>query len=214
MKAVGLKAARTAIFGGTPWQRCQFHLQQNAIGYVPRQSLKAEIVADLRMIFNAPNRNTAEAYLAQMVEKYAKSASRLADWMEQNIPEGLTMFSFPVAGQRRLRTTNGLERPSRELRGWTRVAGIFPNEAACLRITSAILMEFHEEWQVDRTYLNFADEDGPTSLFVVSVVAEGMWTEEHCPHSLSLIIQFVRFLTNFIRSPDQFTGKRLHNLSR
>lgn len=161
----GLKAARTAVFGGTPWQRCQFHLQQNASAYVPRQSMKAEVAADLRMIFNAPNRSTAEAYLAQMVQKYAKTASRLADWMEQNIPEGLTVFSFPVAHQRRLRTTNGLERLSRELRRRTRVVGIFPNEAACLRLTSAILMEFHEEWQVDRIYLNFVEENGPTSWY-------------------------------------------------
>lgn len=161
----GLKAARTAVFGGTPWQRCQFHLQQNASAYVPRQSMKAEVAADLRMIFNAPNRSTAEAYLAQMVQKYAKTASRLADWMEQNIPEGLTVFSFPVAHQRRLRTTNGMERLSRELRRRTRVVGIFPNEAACLRLTSAILMEFHEEWQVDRIYLNFVEENGPTSWY-------------------------------------------------
>lgn len=161
----GLKAARTAVFGGTPWQRCQFHLQQNASAYVPRQSMKAEVAADLRMIFNAPNRSAAEAYLTQMVQKYAKTASRLADWMEQNIPEGLTVFSFPVAHQRRLRTTNGLERLSRELRRRTRVVGIFPNEAACLRLTSAILMEFHEEWQVDRVYLDLAEENSPPSLY-------------------------------------------------
>lgn len=75
----GLKAVRTAVFGGTPWQRCQFHLQQNASAYVSRQNMKAEVAADLRMIFNVHNRRTIEAYQAQMVEKYAKSASRLAD---------------------------------------------------------------------------------------------------------------------------------------
>jgi transposase-like protein len=36
----GLKAARMAVFGGIPWQRCQFHLQQNASAYVPRESMK------------------------------------------------------------------------------------------------------------------------------------------------------------------------------
>jgi len=155
----GLKAARIAVFGGIAWQRCQFHLQQNASAYVPRQSMKAEVAADLRMIFNAPNRNAAEAYLAQIIQKYAKTASKLADWMERNIPEGLTVFSFPVAHQRRLRTTNGLERLNRELRRRTRVVGIFPNEVSCLRLTSAILMEFHDEWQVDRIYLTFVDEN-------------------------------------------------------
>ena len=121
--------------------------------------MKAEVAADLRMIFNAPNRSAAEAYLAQIVQKYAKTASKLADWIERNIPEGLTVFSFPVTHQRKLRTTNGLERLNREIRRRTRVVGIFPNEASCLRLISAILMEFHDEWQVDRIYLTFPDEN-------------------------------------------------------
>jgi putative transposase len=155
----GLKAARLAIFGGIPWQRCQFHLQQNASQYVPRQSMKAEVAADLRMVFNAPNRTTADAYLVQVVQKYAKTASRLADWMEKNIPEGLTVFAFPVSHQRKLRTTNALERLNREIHRRTGVVGIFPNEAACLRLASAILMEFDDEWQVGRIYLSFGEGD-------------------------------------------------------
>jgi len=154
----GLKAARIAVFGGIPWQRCQFHLQQNASQHVPRQSMKPEVAADLRMIFNAPNRFTADAYLAQVVQKYSKTASKLAEWIENNVPEGLTVFAFPVSHQRKLRTTNGLERLNRELHRRTGVVGIFPNEASCLRLTSALLMEFHDEWQVGRVYLTFQEE--------------------------------------------------------
>lgn len=67
-----LKAARIDVFGGVPWQRCQFHLQQNASQYVPRQSMKTGVATDLRMVFNAPHRAAGEAYLAQIVQKYAK----------------------------------------------------------------------------------------------------------------------------------------------
>ena len=158
----GLKAARLAVFGGVPWQRCQFHLQQNASQHVPHQSMKAEVAADLRMIFNAPNRPTADAYLAQVVQKYAKTASKLADWMEKNIPEGLTVFAFPASHQRKLRTTNGLERLNREIHRRTAVVGIFPNEASCLRLSSAILMEFDDEWQIGRIYLTFEEEVAPS----------------------------------------------------
>jgi len=91
----GLQVARKAIFSGIPWQRCQFHLQQNASQYVHRLSMKREVAADIRAIFNAPSREQAEAQLRLTVEKYAKRASRLADWMEGNIPEGLTIFTFP-----------------------------------------------------------------------------------------------------------------------
>jgi len=151
----GLKAARIAVFGGIPWQRCQFHLQQNASQHVPRQSMKPEVAADLRMIFNAPNRSAADAYLNQVVQKYSKTASKLADWIEKNVPEGLTVFSFPASHQRKLRTTNGLERLSREIHRRTAVVGIFPNEASCRRLVSAILMESDDEWQTGRTYLTF-----------------------------------------------------------
>ena len=155
----GLKAARIAVFGGIPWQRCQFHLQQNASQHVPRQSMKAAVAADLRMIFNAPNQATADVYLAQVVQKYAKTASKLADWIEKNVPEGLTVFAFPLSHKRKLRTTNGLERLSREIKRRTRVVGIFPNEASCLRLSSAILMEYHDEWQVGRVYLTLQEEN-------------------------------------------------------
>lgn len=159
----GLKAARTAVFGSIPWQRCQFHLQQNASQYVPRQSMKSEVAEDLRMIFNAPNRATAEAYLTQVIVKYAKIAPKLADWMEKNIPEGLTVFAFPISHQRKLRTTNGIERLNRELHRRSAVVGIFPNEASCLRLISALLMEYHDEWQIGRVYLTFQDEFESTS---------------------------------------------------
>ena len=149
----GLKAARQAVFGGLPWQRCQFHLQQNAQAYVPRQALKAEVAAAIRAIFNAPDRPAAETLLAQAVSKYAPTAPKLAAWLETNIPEGLTVFARPAHQRRLLRTVNGLERLNREIRRRTRVAVLFPNEASCLRLATAIVMEVSEEWQTARVYL-------------------------------------------------------------
>ena len=151
----GLQAARKAVFAGGPWQRCQFHLQQNASQYVPRQGMKREVAADIRAIFNAPDRDQAEAQLRRTVEKYAQIAPKLADWLEGNIPEGLTVFSFPEAHRRRIRTVNSLERVCLEIRRRTRVAGIFPNEASCLRLVSAVLMEISETWETGRIYLSF-----------------------------------------------------------
>lgn len=149
----GLKQARRAVFGGVPWQRCQFHLQQNAQAYVPRHSLKAEVAADIRAIFNAASRHDAEMLLAQAIAKYSPKASKLANWMETNLPEGFTIFTFPAAHQRRLRTANGLERLNREVRRRSRVAVLFPNEASCLRLVTAIVMEISDEWETGRSYL-------------------------------------------------------------
>jgi putative transposase len=154
----GLKAARQSVFGGVPWQRCQFHLQQNAQAYVPRVELRGPVAVDIRNIFNAPNRVAAEALLKQTIAKYAQSSAKLAAWMESDLPEGFTVFSFPIAHQRRLRTVNGIERVNREIERRTRVVSIFPNEAACLRLITALLMEMDEEWQVGKVYLTLAEE--------------------------------------------------------
>jgi len=151
----GLRTARLAVFGGLPWQRCQFHLQQNAQAYVPRKDMQSEVAADIRLIFDAPDRATADAYLAKAVSKYQTSASRLAEWMAANIPAGLTVFAFPAAFRKLLRTTNGVERLHREVRRRARVVSIFPNSASCLRLVSAVLAEISEEWLTGRTYINF-----------------------------------------------------------
>lgn len=150
----GLKQARQAVFGGIPWQRCQFHLQQNAQAYVPRQDMKTEVAAAIRAIFNAPNRIEADALLAKTVQLYAKRYPKLADWLEANLPEGLTIFDFPETHRRLIRTTNGLERLNQEIKRRTRVVGIFPNEAACLRLVTALAMECSDEWETGKVYIS------------------------------------------------------------
>ncbi len=150
----GLEAARKAVFTGVPWQRCQFHLQQNAQAYVPRVGMRKEVAEDVSSIFDSPDQEIAEELLKKKVEKYAKIAPKLADWMEVNIPEGFTIFSFPKAHQKRLRTSNPLERLSQEIKRRTRVIRVFPNEQSCLRLISAILLEYSEEWEFGRLYLD------------------------------------------------------------
>lgn len=152
----GLAAARLAVFGGVPWQRCQFHLQQNAGHYVTRHELRKQVAADIRTVFEAPTLEDAKRQLKSVVEKYAVSQPKLAGWMETNLPEGLTVVSLPTAHRRFLRTTNMLERLNKEIRRRTRVATLFPNEASCLRLVSAVLMEISEDWQAGKVYLDVA----------------------------------------------------------
>ena len=150
----GIKAALAAVFPGGPWQRCQFHLQQNAQAYVPKQSMKEEVAGDIRTIFHAASLLEAEQKLAKAVEKYRESAPELSNWMEANLPEGFTIFSLPEPVRKRLRTSNLLENLNHQIRRRTRVASIFPNTASCLRLVSAILMEISDEWEAGKAYLN------------------------------------------------------------
>ncbi len=149
----GIQSARKAVFTGVPWQRCQFHLQQNAGQYVPKVGMRTEVAEDISSIFNAPDLETAETFLKKAVEKYEVLTPKLADWMEINIPDGFTIFAFPREHQRKLRTSNYLERLSQEIKRRTRVVRVFPNEQSCLRLISAILMETNEEWEYGRLYL-------------------------------------------------------------
>ena len=68
------------------------------------------------------------------------------------------MFSLPSTHRHRLRTTNLVERLNEKIRRRTRVARLFPNEASCLRLVSAVLMEIAEDWQTaDKRYVTFSD---------------------------------------------------------
>jgi putative transposase len=154
----GLKKARISTLPSVPWQRCQFHLQQNAQSYVPKVAMRKEVAQAIRDVFNAPNRAEADRMLGLLIKRYQESAPALAEWAEENIPEGLTVFQLPKAHRQRLRTTNGLERLNREIKRRTRVASLFPNEASLLRLASALLVEIDDEWLTGKIYLNMKSE--------------------------------------------------------
>lgn len=154
----GLKAALNAEFTGVIWQRCQCHLQRNAVKYVPKVSMRSGVAEDLRDIFNAKDMLTAEERLQKCVEKYGRSAPQLAEWMEENIVEGLAVLALPAGHRKRMRTTNSLERLHEEIKRRTRVARLFPNEASLLRLVSAIEMEISEDWVAGNRYLNMKVE--------------------------------------------------------
>lgn len=154
----GLKQALAAVFPGVPWNRCQFHLQRNAAQYVPRVSMREGVARDLRDVFNAPSRPDADRLLERFVAKHEDDAPQLADWALENVPEGLEVFALPSTHQRRLRTTNMLERLNREIARRTRVATLFPNDDSLLRLVTAVVMEITDDWETGRVYLSMNAE--------------------------------------------------------
>ena len=149
----GLKAALRAVLNATPWQRCQYHLQQNAQAYVPKLAMKESVAEDIRTVFNADTRAHAEERLQTRADKYAKTAPELSRWMQEAIPEGLTVFSMPAHMRKRLRTSNICETLNTQIKRRTKVAGLFPNTDSILRLVTAIIMEISEEWETGKSYL-------------------------------------------------------------
>lgn len=158
----GMAAARKAVFGAVPWQRCQFHLQQNAQAYVPRLDQRAEVARAIRSVFDCASRSAAEQRLKEIVTHHAQSAPKLATWLEENLPQGFTVFTLPAAHQKRLRTSNALERVNQELKRRTRVARVFPNEQSLLRLITALLSETSDEWETGKIYLNMENQNPPS----------------------------------------------------
>ena len=152
----GLKGARKAVFPSVPWQRCQFHLAQNAQAYAPKKSMRGEIAETVREILHSPTLDIALEMKRQAVERYRKRAPEFAKWLEENIDEGLTVYQFPKEHWKRIRTSNGIERVNREIKRRTRVAVLFPNKESALRLVTGVIVEIHEEWITGKQYLDMS----------------------------------------------------------
>jgi putative transposase len=88
-----------------------------------------------------------------LVKAYEKDAPKLATRAVQNIPEGLTAFSFPEAGRQRLCTSNMCETLNSQIKRRTRVVGLFPNESSLLRLVTGVIIEISEEWETGKIHL-------------------------------------------------------------
>ena len=108
-----------------------------------------------------PTLSFAQEELDRLVKAYQSTAPKLATWLESAVPEGLTVFSLPDQHHRRLRTANPIERAiQQEIKRRTSKVRVFPNEAALLRLVTAILVEIDEDWATtDRVYINMLDQN-------------------------------------------------------
>ena len=150
----GLKQAIAAVMAGASWQRCRVHFLRNVLARVPKGSAEM-VAAAIRTIFAQPTG-------VEVVEQLDKVAAMLAPKfpavarMLTDAREDLTAFAaFPPAHWTKIWSTNPLERVNKEIKRRTNVVGIFPDDAAVLRLAGAVLIEAHDEWQVaERRYLS------------------------------------------------------------
>jgi len=150
----GLKAAIGAVLLGAAWQRCRVHFLRNVLTRIPKGSAEM-VLAAIRTIFAQPD---AAAVAEQLDEIATKLEPRfpVVGAMLVEAREDVTAFTaFPVSHWRKIWSTNPLERVNKEIKRRTDVVGIFPNEAAILRLAGAVLLEVHDEWAIaERRYLS------------------------------------------------------------
>jgi putative transposase len=150
----GLKKARQSVLPGTPWQRCLFHLAQNAQHYATSISLRKELSYVMKDIYQAPSLEESKQRLKETVQKYEKRAPKFSQWLEENCEEGLAFYQFPQDHWKKIRTNNASERLNQEIKRRTQVARLFPNIDSCIRLVTAVIMEIHEDWITGRKYLS------------------------------------------------------------
>lgn len=168
----GLRAAIRRHFQGASWQRCQVHVTRNLTGQVAATK-RAALATGLREVFAATTLEQARTQIAQLAETWRASHPHVAEQIEEDLEDCLSCLAFPTAHQARIRTTNGLERLSQELKRRTRVVRIFPNREACLRLVTALAMEHSDEWISGRRYLDVGllDHD-PSGVFASALAAD------------------------------------------
>lgn len=149
----GLKAALSQVLAGATWQRCRVHFMRNVLAHIP-QGDKSMVAAALRTFFAQPNRQAAGQQLQEVVRammpRWPKAAQLVAE-AEEDI---LAYMAFPLEHWTRIYSTNPLERLNKEVKRRTNVVGIFPDEAAVVRLIGAVLLEQADEWEVDRRYFS------------------------------------------------------------
>jgi transposase-like protein len=149
-----IKQAVKVELPGAAWQRCVVHFERNVLAHVPQVEAKA-VAADLKGVFQAARRETAEQLAASFAERYREPYPKAVAVLSRGLDEALTYTAFPSSHHRLIRTTNGLERVFREVKRRTRVVGVFPNEESAETLATAVLLRVSEDW-AERRYLDMA----------------------------------------------------------
>ena len=151
---LGLKAAIAAVFIGAAWQRCRVHFMRNVLAKVPEASAEM-VAAAIRTIFAQPDAAAVDAQLDGIVATLEPQFPDVAAMLTDAREDLLAFTAFPLAHWRKIWSTNPLERLNGEIKRRTNVVGIFPNDAAIVRLVTAVVVETHDEWAVaERRYLS------------------------------------------------------------
>jgi len=149
----GLVKAAAISFQGSTWQRCQAHFTRNILSFCPKH-LQSSLNGNLRLIFEAPDLNTAEELLKKTIETFSKTAGKAIDILEQEFYDATSILILPERYRKRLRTTNSIERLNEEIRRRERVIRIFPNRESATRLIGALLIEQDELWSTGHKYFD------------------------------------------------------------
>ena len=112
------------------------------------------VAGALREVFNAEDRDQARERITNVLERLQAVAPKVCELLEAAEEDLIAFYCFPAEHWTKIRSTNPLERVNKEIGRRTDVVGIFPNDAAVIRLAGALLCEQNDEWLVQRRYLS------------------------------------------------------------
>jgi transposase-like protein len=145
----GLKAAVTKVLRAT-WQRCRVHFARNALAHAGKAQRRI-VSAWIGTAYAQEDAAAAHAQWRTVADQLRPKVPKLAVLMDSAEEDVLAYMHFPAAHPTKLHSTNPIERLNGEIKRRTDVVGIFPNEAAVIRLVGAILLEQSDEWATQRS---------------------------------------------------------------
>ncbi|HLI84688.1 MAG TPA: IS256 family transposase [Bryobacteraceae bacterium] len=168
----GLKAAVRKVLKAE-WQRCKVHFYRNVLVHVPKRS-QAEVSEGMKAVFVQRDEKSAKVKAADLVRQFQNRFAKAMEVFEAGIDDVLSYLHYPQPHRIRISSTNPLERLNLEIRRRTRVIGIFPHSAACVRLIGMLLVEKHEDWLTDeKAYLTFDDAPAEETPGKIVTMAAG-----------------------------------------
>jgi len=148
-----LKSAVAAVLVGASWQRCRVHFMRNALSLVPKAAQQM-VGATIRTVFAQPDAQGVREQWRRVAEGFRSRFPRLSELMDEAEEDLLSYAAIPLEHWQKMWSNNPLERLNKEVKRRTNVVGIFPNEAAVVRLVGSVLSEQHDEWPISKRYFS------------------------------------------------------------
>ena len=134
----GIKAAVTKVLCAT-WQRCRVHFMRNVLAHAGKSGRRVAS-AFIATAFAQDTAETASTQWRAGADQIRPRVARLAMIMDEAEPDVLAYMTFPKEHRAKLHSTNPIERLNGDIKRRTDVVGIFPNDAAIIRLVGALLL--------------------------------------------------------------------------
>jgi transposase-like protein len=157
----GIKAAVSKVLSCT-WQRCRVHFMRNVLAHAGKSGRRV-VSAFVGTAFAQDDAPSARDQWRRVADQLRPKLPRLAGFLDDAETDVLAYMTFAPAHRLKLHSTNSLERLNGEIKRRTEVVGIFPNEAAVIRLVGAILLEQNDEWAVQRARYTALETLAPLS---------------------------------------------------